>query len=108
MFPKLGDALGVPEAKSDPRFATSALRCENHAAVKFWMEQILAARTAAEWLRDLQVNAPGMLSALPLPNGKALVTAGCPVHFVGDPPQAFSPAPGLDQDREALLKELGV
>jgi CoA:oxalate CoA-transferase len=128
LFPKLCDALGVPEAKNDPRFATSALRCQNHAAVTAWLEQVLAARPSAEWLQHLgalgipcgpvknvaevmvdpQVNARGMLMGLPLPDGKTLVTAGCPVQFAGDQPQASTPAPALDQHREALLREIGV
>jgi CoA:oxalate CoA-transferase len=128
MFPKLCDALGVPEAKTDPRFTTSALRCTNHAQMKIFLEQILAARTADEWLQQLgaaglpcglvnnvadlmqdrQVHARGMLMELPLPNGTTMVTAGCPVQFAGDEPGPTDPAPSLDQHREALLKELGM
>jgi CoA:oxalate CoA-transferase len=101
MLPKVCDARGVPEAKDDPRFAASVLRCKHPAEMKIFLEQVLAARTAEEWLQqfgaaslpcgpvndmadvmqDPQVNARGMLMALPLPNGGTMVTAGCPVHL---------------------------
>ncbi|MFL6718752.1 MAG: CaiB/BaiF CoA transferase family protein [Burkholderiaceae bacterium] len=128
MFPRLCDAIGMPEAKADPRFATNPLRCEHHAALKVLMEQALAARSAAEWLRHLkelgipcgpvndvagvmrdpQLNARGMLIKLPLPDGETLITAACPVQFAGEKPAVPSPAPALDQHRDALLKELGI
>jgi CoA:oxalate CoA-transferase len=128
LFPRLCDAIGMAEAKADPRFATNPLRCEHHGALKILMEQALAARTAAEWLRHLkelgipsgpvndvagvmrdpQINARGMLIELPLPDGETLITAGCPVQFAGEKRQEHSPAPALDQHREALLRELGI
>ncbi|RJF96772.1 CoA transferase [Noviherbaspirillum cavernae] len=128
MFPRLCDAIGLPDAKTDPRFATNPLRCEHHAALKMLIEQALAARTAAAWLhhltsvgipcgpvndvagvmRDPQINARGMLMELPLPNGKPFITAACPIQFVGEEPQASQPAPDLDQHRASLLNELGV
>lgn len=128
MFPKLCDALGVPEAKNDPRFTTSLLRCTHHAEMKVFLEQVLAARTADDWLQhlvaaglpcgpvntvadlmqDAQVNARGMLIEFALPDGATMVTACCPVQFAGDGPRLANPAPALDQHRGALLRELGL
>lgn len=89
MFPKLCDALGVPEAQSDPKFATNRSEAKT------------MRRSKSGWNRY-------SLRELPLPNGKTLVAARCPVQFAGDLPRAFNPAPGLDQHRDALLKELDV
>lgn len=128
IFPQLCDVLGMTGAKHDPRFATNALRCDNHAALKQAIERALEARSAEEWveilkgaglpcgpmndvadvMRDPQIQARNMLVSLPLPNGRPLVTAGCPVQFAGDPLGPNLPAPALDQHRDALLKELGL
>ena len=128
IFPSLCEAIGVPQAATDPRFKTNPDRCEHHAELKQLIEQALAARTVHEWLphlksrgiptgpmndvqavmRDPQVQARGMLMAMPLPNGQPLTVAGCPVRFAGDSPLPASPAPRLDQHREQLLRELGL
>lgn len=128
IFPRLCEVLGMADTKKDNRFATNALRCENHAALKAIIEQALAKRTASEWLgvlkesgipcgpmndvagvmRDPQLRSRGMLMELPLPNGRSIVTPGCPVKFSGDTEAPNTPAPGLDEHRAALLKELGL
>lgn len=128
IFPRLCEVLGMAEAKDDRRFVTNALRCENHAALKQRIEQALDNRTANEWLgilkesgipcgpmndiagvmRDPQIRSRGMLMELPLPDGRPLVTAGCPVKFSGDAEAPSTPAPSLDEHRAALLKELGL
>ncbi len=128
IFPRLCEILGMVDTKKDGRFATNALRCENHAALKEIIEQALAKRTANEWLeilkeagipcgpmndvagvmRDPQLRSRGMLMELPLPNGQPIVTPSCPVKFSGDKEAPNTPAPGLDEHRAALLKELGI
>lgn len=128
IFPTLCEALGAPEIATDPRFRTNPDRCEHHVELKTLIEQALAARTAHDWLahlkqrgiptgpmnnvanvvQDPQVKARGMLLALPLPNGQPLTVAGCPVRFVGDEPVPATPAPRLDQHRQALLRELNL
>jgi CoA:oxalate CoA-transferase len=128
MFPRLCDILGIPELKDDPRFTTNQSRCLNQAALKERIETALGARAAEEWLgiltqagipngpmndvaavmRDPQILARGMLKHLPLPDGKLLVTASCPVKFAGEDETPDLPAPALDQHRAALLKELGL
>jgi CoA:oxalate CoA-transferase len=126
MFPRLCEVLGMSEVKDDPRFLSNPARCENHAALKEHIERALDANGAEEWLRilkssgipsgpmndvgavmrDPQVQARGMLKELPLPDGRPLVMAGCPVKFAGDTEAPSTPAPALDQHREALLREL--
>lgn len=128
IFPRLCEVLGMAEAKNDGRFVTNSLRCENHAALKQLIEQALDKRTASEWLgilkasgipcgpmndiagvmRDPQIRSRGMLMELPLPDGRPLVAAGCPVKFSGDAEAPSTPAPSLDEHRAALLKELGI
>ncbi len=128
IFPRLCEILGMADTKKDSRFTTNALRCENHSALKEIIEQALAKRPATEWLailkesgipcgpmndvagvmRDPQLRSRGMLMELPLPNGQPIVTPGCPVKFSGDTEAPNTPAPGLDEHRTALLKELGL
>lgn len=128
IFPRLCEVLGMTGVRDDARFGSNAKRCENHAALKDLIEQALSKRTAEEWLsilkesgipcgpmndvagvmRDPQVRSRGMLLELPLPDGRPLVTAGCPVRFAGDTEAPSTPAPSLDQNRSELLKELGL
>ncbi|RJF95629.1 CaiB/BaiF CoA transferase family protein [Noviherbaspirillum saxi] len=128
IFPRLCEAISIPEVANDARFMTNLLRCEHHAALKVRIEQALAGRTANEWLKHLtalgipcgpvndiagvmqdhQVKARGMLMSQLLPNGRPIITAGCAVQFAGESMPPATPAPALDQHREALLKELGI
>jgi CoA:oxalate CoA-transferase len=128
MYQRLCDVLGISDLKIDARFSTNATRCENHAALKDCIETALEAHPADEWLailtragipngpmndvaavmRDPQVRARGMLKDLPLPDGRRLLTAACPVKFAGETEAASTPAPTLDEHRAALLEELGI
>jgi CoA:oxalate CoA-transferase len=128
IFPALCDAIGMPALKTDPRFKTNAERCLHHGELKTAMEQALAARAATEWLallqergiptgpmndvagvmRDPQLRARDMLMELPLPNGRPLTVAACPVRFAGEPLRPATPAPRLDEHRSSLLRELGL
>jgi CoA:oxalate CoA-transferase len=128
MFPRLCEVLGLDQLKHDSLFISNPARCENHAALKEHIERALEAHSAEEWLgnlkragipcgpmndvaavmRDPQLRARGMLKELALPNGESLVTAGCPVKFAGDTEAPSTPAPALDQHRQALLQELGL
>ena len=128
MFLQLCDALGTPHWRDDPRFATNAVRCEHHAALKELIDAALAQRPVAYWLahlralgipcgslndvedvmHDPQVAARDMLVTLPLSPGRQIKVAGNPIHFAGEPPARHTPAPRLDQHRAALLQELGL
>ena len=129
MFGALCNALAMPaEVKDAPHFKSNALRCENHAALKLLIEEALAARGVADWLlhlkqqgiptgplndmaavmRDPQLLARGALMTLPLPSGNPFVVAANPVHFADESPAPAQPAPRLDEQRGALLRELGL
>ena len=127
IFPRMCEVLGVPWLKDDARFATNAARCENHAALKDLVEAALSARSAETWLgilkhagipcgpmndiaavmADPQVRARNMLVELALPSGEGLLTAASPVKFADAGEVRATPAPALDEHREALLRELG-
>jgi CoA:oxalate CoA-transferase len=125
-FAVLCRQLGRPDLAQDARYATNPLRCENHAALKADIEELLGARTAGEWMaifqragvpcgplcdvaqvmRDPQIAARNMLAEFQLASGSTLRTAGNPVKFAGEAQASHRPAPALDEHRQALLDEL--
>jgi crotonobetainyl-CoA:carnitine CoA-transferase CaiB-like acyl-CoA transferase len=126
-FPLLCDALELPAAKADPRFATNDSRFANVAALNRALEPAFAHRTTAdlsarlraarimhqrvntylEFLEHPQVVATGAvawieqpgLGRLPVPN-----VPGLPPLESGTP---RAMAPSLDQHRKEILAELG-
>jgi crotonobetainyl-CoA:carnitine CoA-transferase CaiB-like acyl-CoA transferase len=75
-FARLCRVLGVPEAATDPRFATNADRVANRDALAELLERALAARGAAAWVA-------------------ALAEAGVPCGLVNDVGEAFALAERL-------------
>ncbi|MCI2419910.1 CoA transferase [Saccharopolyspora sp. K220] len=53
-FRKLGEALGLVALADDPRFATNAQRVANREELARQLENVLGARTAADWQQRLQ------------------------------------------------------
>lgn len=124
MFQRLCDVLGLGIA-TDPRFATNAARCENHALLKRLIEAVTLGGTVAHWLavleavglptarvqnmrevlRDPQLLARNMvLPVTPRPGGPAFVATGNPIKMSTlDERTALPPAPTLDRDRAAIL-----
>lgn len=129
LWAKLCDALGAPELKADPRFATNATRTDHAEAVAAELESRLASRTAAEALalceasgipcaplqnveqalNHRQVRARNMVIETAFPDGAPLTAAGNPVKLsaYADPPTRPK-APTLDEHRAAILAELGL
>jgi CoA:oxalate CoA-transferase len=129
LFVKLAEALGRPEMAQDPDYKTNAARLRNQPKLQDEIEGILARKTTAEWIDILgkaglpcgpinniaqalqhpQVAARNMLVSVPDPSGKTLKLVGNPLKMsaFADPPSR-DPAPDLDQDRDAILKELGL
>lgn len=127
MFGKLCGVLGLALA-SDPRFATNAARCDNHAVLKRLIEAVtLGARVAhwiatleaaglptarvqdmAEVLRDPQILARHMvLPVTPRPGGPAFTSTGNPIKMSTlTEATALPPVPALDGDRAAILQWL--
>lgn len=122
-------ALGLGALTADPRFASNALRTDHAEAIADIIEAALAAGTAAHWLARLeaagvpcgplhdvaqalahpQVRARGMVIETAFPDGTPLLAAGNPVKLSRHADPAVRPgAPGLDADRAAILRELGL
>ena len=121
--------LGREDLTHDARFATNPLRVEHVEELAAEMETALLRRPAKEWLALLE--AEGVPSA-PLNNvaevladpqviaRNMIVTAmdpeigpwrmqGNPIKLSAhDDPPTREPAPDLDADRAAILKELGL
>lgn len=128
MFGRLCDVLGL-EIAADPRFATNAARCENHALLKRLIEAVTLGHPVAHWLAvlvaaelptarvqdmvevlaDPQLRARNMvLPVTPQPGGPAFTAPGNPIKMSTLPEKAaLPPAPRLDGDRAAILAWLG-
>lgn len=124
LFRQLCKVLGLQIA-DDPRFATNAARCENHALLKRLIEAVTLGETVDHWvaaldaaclptgrvqdmtqvLRDPQLLARGMVQAVaPNAGGPAFVAAGNPIKLSTLPEMSGRPpAPALDGDRQAIL-----
>ncbi|MBA3910877.1 MAG: carnitine dehydratase [Rhodobacter sp.] len=124
IFARLCDALGLKLA-DDPRFATNAARCDNHALLKRLIEAVTLGETVSHWigvleganlptarvqdmaevLRDPQILARNMvLPVSPRPGGPAFTSTGNPIKMSTLPEaKARPPAPALDGDRQAIL-----
>lgn len=124
MFSRLSDVLGLRIA-ADPRFASNAARCENHALLKRLIETVTLGETVAHWIgvletaglptarvqdmaqvfRDPQILARNMiLPVTPHPGGPEFVATGNPIKMSTLPEvTALPPAPRLDGDRAAIL-----
>ena len=129
LFAKLADTLDRPALKTDARFATNDLRTDNAAVLAATIEDALAAHPVAHWLDrleaagvpagplndvaaaldDPQVAARTMVVAADDPAVGPLRMAGNPIKIAGfADPATRPPAPDLDADRAAILKELGL
>jgi CoA:oxalate CoA-transferase len=124
MFSRLCDVLGLAIA-TDPRFATNAARCGNHALLKRLIEAVTLGETVAHWiavleaaglptarvqdmaevLRDPQILARNMvLPVTPRDGGPGFTATGNPVKLSTLPEREYRPpAPALDGDRKVIL-----
>ncbi len=126
MFAHLCKTLSLPIDAADPRFASNAARCENHAALAQIIESVTKTAPAAHWsalltraglpaamvqdmaqvLRDPQLLARGMV--LPVAGDKGFLAAGNPIKISSLPDLTGRPAaPSLNGDRAAILQWLG-
>jgi CoA:oxalate CoA-transferase len=128
LFGRIAKVLGHGEWSSDPRFATNPARIEHLNALHHAMESALAARTAKEWLAlleaegvpcapindisavmaDPQVLARNMIVTADDPDLGPVRMQGNPIKLssYGDPKMRTS-APDLNEDRDAILNEIG-
>ncbi len=128
LYLKLCDALGRSDLAEHADYRSNDLRCRNQPRLKAEIESVLRGKTTAEWVTILekigvpagpintvaqalehpQVAARNMLVTVDDPDAGKLTLVGNPLKMSGfaDPPTR-APAPRLDGDREAILRELG-
>jgi crotonobetainyl-CoA:carnitine CoA-transferase CaiB-like acyl-CoA transferase len=124
---RTADALGHPEWRGDPRFATNSARMQHRDALVEAMNAVLRTRTRSEWMAVLdaagvpagpvnslaealehpQTKARGMVVDLVHPDAGATRGLGCPVHFSSAPTAAARPAPRLGEHTREVLLEAG-
>ena len=129
LFVKLTAALGKPDLAKDARYLTNELRNRNVDALKSEIEAVLKTRPVTHWMEVMdsagipagpindiaqatqhrQAAARNMVVELDDPVAGKMKFIGNPLKISGYPdPSTRPPAPDLDGDREAILKELGV
>lgn len=129
MFQRLCDILNRPDLKDDPRYTSNRLRCDNQATLEQELEAMLQTRPTHEWLPQLddagipasgindvaqvmahpQVEPRNMIVGVEDPKAGALKIAGNPIKISGyEDPRTRPTAPDVDQDRERILKWLGL
>jgi crotonobetainyl-CoA:carnitine CoA-transferase CaiB-like acyl-CoA transferase len=124
---RIAIALGHPEWREDPRFATNTARIENRAALVAAMNDIVVTRSKAEWIAVLdqagvpvgpvhtigealthpQTLAREMVVDLVHPQAGPTKALGCPIHFSKTPTRIDRPAPMLGEHSRELLREYG-
>jgi CoA:oxalate CoA-transferase len=126
-YQRLVDALGMPELRRDPRFATNDLRVANRAAMNKAVEARLMTNTTAHWIEalnaagvpcgrimglaevfaDPQVIDQEMILAQHHPGHGDVKMIGFPIKFAEAPCQLRRSAPEIGADTDAALSELG-
>ena len=128
-FGRLAAALGKPTMAQNPDYASNEKRLANQPKLKAEIESLLKVKPTAHWLTVFeqagipagpinnieqaldhpQVAARNMLVTVEDPRAGTLKLAGNPMKISGmDDPPMRAPAPDLDADRAAILKELGL
>lgn len=127
LFHKMADALGKPEWKTDPRYATNDLRATNVTELEREIEAVLTTEPTAHWMAAMdaagvpagpindigqavsypQAGARNMVVSIEDPVTGPMKVVGNPIKISGFPdPSTRPPAPNLDQDRETILREI--
>ena len=123
---KLCDAIGRPELKEDPRFATNVERVANRPALLEALNETFAARDADEWLAELreaglpcgpintipdvfehpQAQARGLALETEHPSAGPVQLTGFPYKLSQTPAEVRQPPPLLGQHTAQVLTEL--
>jgi crotonobetainyl-CoA:carnitine CoA-transferase CaiB-like acyl-CoA transferase len=126
-YQRLVDALGMPELRDDPRFATNDLRVANRRAINAAVEERLQSGTSAYWIArlnaagvpcdrvmslpevfaDPQVIDQEMVVSAEHPGHGEVRMLGFPIKFGEALCRLHRPAPDLGADTGAVLRELG-
>lgn len=126
-WPVMAERVGRPDLATDPRFATFRARLENRDALTEVLDEVLTARTTAEWMERLGGAVPvapvlGVGEALDNPfvaerQGVAdfgRAEGGAPPRMLTSPIRVdgrlppTDAAPALGADTEALLGRIGL
>jgi crotonobetainyl-CoA:carnitine CoA-transferase CaiB-like acyl-CoA transferase len=119
-------ALGRPELADDPRFDTEAKRVENRAALVPLLNEVLGARTADEWLKQLEaagvpagrirtvaevcesehLKARGMVVRLPHASAGHVTVMGVPIRLDATPGAVTTPPPRLGEHTDSVLRRV--
>ncbi|MEV0697516.1 CoA transferase [Saccharopolyspora sp. NPDC050389] len=119
-FRKLCEALGLVALADDPRFATNAQRVANREELARQLENVLGARTAADWQQRLQgvgiacgqvndlsraVHYAESLGLRPMvdPGGGAAMQVRTPIDFSGHGTAEVTPPPLLGEHTKEVL-----
>ncbi len=119
-------ALERPELADDPRFSTEARRVDNRAALVPLLNEILASRSADEWLKRLEaagvpagriktvaevcesehLKARGMVVRLPHPGAGHVTVMGVPIRLGATPGAVTAPPPLLGEHTDLVLRRV--
>ena len=120
---KLACAVGRPEWEHDPRFATFAARLERRDHLTGMLDEVLSEHPTAFWLERFagevpaapvnevatalaEARADGRVLAVDHPSRSGFEMMANPIRLEGEAHPA-RPAPGLGEDSDAVLAELG-
>lgn len=126
-YQRLIDALGLPELRQDPRFATNDLRVRHRAAMNAAIEARLETATTAYWIdvlnaagvpcgrvmglaevfADPQVLDQEMVLTQHHPGHGDVTMLGFPLKFAAAPCRLRRPAPEIGADADAVLRDIG-
>jgi crotonobetainyl-CoA:carnitine CoA-transferase CaiB-like acyl-CoA transferase len=123
----LCDGLGVPELKTDPKFAKKAARLENRALVDGKLAEVFATRTMEEWNKTLReigaifgpvrtwqevFNDPQitdhLIKTIEHPKGGKFKVVSNPLQLSATPAIIDRPPPSLGQHNGEVLTEGGA
>ena len=126
-FGRLADALGMPDLKTDPLYATQHARVANRARINaivggklategtaYWVATLNAAgvpcgpiNTVEQVFQDPQILAQEMVMDIPHPGHGTVRMLGFPMKLSETPCRVRLPAPELGEHSDVVLAELG-
>jgi crotonobetainyl-CoA:carnitine CoA-transferase CaiB-like acyl-CoA transferase len=128
LFPRFCALLGLEHLVKDPRFDSVEHRLQHRAALERLIEAVTVHEPRAHWLArceaagvpagpiysvpealdDPHVRARAMVQELPHPTLGSVKGLGNPVKMSRTPAAMARVAPGLGEDTDAILRELGL
>lgn len=126
-WPRLCDALGLPDLAADPRFSSNGDRVERRSVLRPILAARFATRSTDAWVLDLEraeipvgairdvaaafdspeADALGMAAEVEHPALGVLRQAGIPLHFSATPGAIRTPPPLLGEHTDEILGEVG-